>query len=360
MLYNTDNVLKKINVKLELKETPNIKNTLDFFSIKRKVALETKKECFLTEIDRIMVYDTFIVIIDQNYPLPYIFNDQGKFLYTIGKRGHGPGEIDDNVCTTLQDSILSILSFPQNVIYEYSISNHLLREVDLKKNNYYFTTCYRLGMDYYLSFRSVNPHMTLLGFCETNTLALTKLWTIGKEEWLLANPKQYKVYKSLNTILDTKIFMCFTNDYKIHCWDKTEYQGYYTNEFYDYDFFEITKEFNEEEFEELYVDDWIKSNSIQNIFTLKNDYLIVRIKVLDRNDMKRWRENYDIFDIKKGVVYSGIDNPIFALVGWTKDEIITTLPDKGFDDRWNTDNNPNLYFYRFQPEKLEESGRYED
>lgn len=77
----------------------DIKNTIDirFDTISNKqivyVPLETKEECLIGEVEKIIVKQDKIFVADFTVSKTlFVFDMQGKFLFKINKRGKGPGE----------------------------------------------------------------------------------------------------------------------------------------------------------------------------------------------------------------------------------------------------------------------------
>ncbi|MCX6326526.1 MAG: 6-bladed beta-propeller [Bacteroidia bacterium] len=84
---NKDN---RINIKIE----GNINNLLQIdsiFSDIRTMPLETKEECLITDIVKVLFHQDKMFLQDKAQRL-FVFSTNGKFLYEIGKKGKGPGE----------------------------------------------------------------------------------------------------------------------------------------------------------------------------------------------------------------------------------------------------------------------------
>jgi hypothetical protein len=82
---------------IHLKIKGNINSTLQIDSIFTKIEtipLETKRECLITTIEKVLFYEDLLLIHDKAEKL-YVFNINGKYLYEIGKKGRGPGEYSE-------------------------------------------------------------------------------------------------------------------------------------------------------------------------------------------------------------------------------------------------------------------------
>lgn len=56
------------------------------------IPLETKDECLIGKIDKILFHKNRIFILDERRGNAFVFDDMGKFLCRLGETGRGPGE----------------------------------------------------------------------------------------------------------------------------------------------------------------------------------------------------------------------------------------------------------------------------
>lgn len=87
------NKLVKANLKT-IKINGDINNLLQIdslFSEIKAIPLETRDDCLISRIVKIIIYNDKIFLQDKAKRL-LVFNIQGKFLHQIGKKGNGPGE----------------------------------------------------------------------------------------------------------------------------------------------------------------------------------------------------------------------------------------------------------------------------
>ena len=57
------------------------------------IPLETNDQCLLSGISKIIAHDNKWFIMDSGFArMIYVFNKKGKYLYSIGNYGRGPGE----------------------------------------------------------------------------------------------------------------------------------------------------------------------------------------------------------------------------------------------------------------------------
>jgi len=138
--YNNSIITGYDNRKLENGEGLTIKE----FHI---VELELSSECVLSYPQKIDYKDSLILILDDNRLL--VFNEKGKFLRRIGKRGHGKGEyinlssyyIDD-------DKNIVIIEGYKNSLITYTTNGIFLKEDKLKnEKNAYIHYASNIGHD---------------------------------------------------------------------------------------------------------------------------------------------------------------------------------------------------------------------
>jgi hypothetical protein len=93
----------------------------------RFVKLETTDECLIKWIDRIEFDNNKIFIKDTNDKI-FVFDDEGKFLNTIGKIGQGPDEQLNVFGFYLNKklSIVNVVDIYKSTVFKYSYSGKLL------------------------------------------------------------------------------------------------------------------------------------------------------------------------------------------------------------------------------------------
>lgn len=73
------------------------------------IPLETKSECLLMGIDKLLSDSSFIFILDKSSNSVFRFNSDGKFLNKIGSIGRGPGEYSEVYSITLNKDTKQIV-----------------------------------------------------------------------------------------------------------------------------------------------------------------------------------------------------------------------------------------------------------
>ncbi len=84
-------------------------NLTDFFKLSEIVPLETNSECFITKIERAIVKNDRIYILDKEANAVFLFSREGKFLNKICKVGKGPAEYQGLVSIDVTDNAIYLL-----------------------------------------------------------------------------------------------------------------------------------------------------------------------------------------------------------------------------------------------------------
>jgi hypothetical protein len=130
-----DNRLVKNTNCLNIRVTGDTRQLLQIDSIFSEfniIQLETKNECLISQILKVILYADRIYIIDKIGKL-FVFNINGRFLFEIGKKGRGPGEyiilrdfdIDKDGNIYILD-FLKILKFDNDGTFKEKISFNFL------------------------------------------------------------------------------------------------------------------------------------------------------------------------------------------------------------------------------------------
>lgn len=89
----------------------------------RFVPLETKEECFVGKIDKVIVQDDKIFILDKSNKKILIFSLKGNFMRKIGNYGRGPGEFISINDFAFHHNQIYILDSQLRKIIKYSLDN---------------------------------------------------------------------------------------------------------------------------------------------------------------------------------------------------------------------------------------------
>jgi hypothetical protein len=131
---------KKINLKI-LKINGDINSLLQIDSIFSDftiIPLETKEECLISRINKVLHYEDKFLLQDDAQKL-LLFNTNGKFLYEVGKKGKGPGEFIELRDFDI-DKAGNIYILDWNRILKYSINGIFMKAypIHFSHDNNYF------------------------------------------------------------------------------------------------------------------------------------------------------------------------------------------------------------------------------
>jgi hypothetical protein len=153
--------------------------------IERKIVqLETIERSLIGEISKLFVTNDRIFVLDSDISQGlFVFNIQGKFLFSINKRGQGPGDFY-SINDFFVDSLLRQISiYDTNLrrIHFYDWNGKFIRSHDLSK--FWFHSCYPVNENTYaLNFTSRaininNFHLLLINKENTIVYRYKKLIT---------------------------------------------------------------------------------------------------------------------------------------------------------------------------------------
>ena len=99
------------------------------------ITLETCHEALITQINRMEYQNSFFILSQAEI---YRFDDDGKFICRIGKRGKGPTEylLANDFAICVENKLVLVLSFIERKIYLYSFNGDYIKTIDSPK----FTT----------------------------------------------------------------------------------------------------------------------------------------------------------------------------------------------------------------------------
>jgi hypothetical protein len=125
------NICEIINIENNLKSFERI-NLTEFTDSISYINLETTDQSLLSEISNIDIRNNLILILD-NRGNCVLFNEDGKFISKIGKKGNGPGEyLFPSIAKLGENEIIYILSL--NKIYVYNLRGEFLQDLVIPYN----------------------------------------------------------------------------------------------------------------------------------------------------------------------------------------------------------------------------------
>ena len=312
------NKIEQADIRFTLQPNSSINsfNSIDdVFTEPYYIPLETTKESLIGRIDKVVKFESCYVILDCEADQVLRFNEEGKFLNSIGKIGKGPGEylsVDDlqvfgnNVYLLARDSKKIIL---------FSIEGKFQREISL--NDFYsnFTIANYEHAFLYRNFNS-NIHQTnLVYFSLTKEKVISNFHKINKSQF-----GQGYATKCFD-VNHKSIFFSAPNDYNIYTvTEKSTQPKYYIDFGRKYSLPQESRYYNYEELENI---DQEVVKGINNLFIFDNIILFTYIY----SGIK----NLVVIDvINKKILFNGypeatLKSPIFndRILGKTDNQIIS-------------------------------------
>jgi hypothetical protein len=139
----------------------------NFFESYYSISLETKDECLISDIKKIIISNEKLYILDEKQPQIFIFDKNGYYLNKIDKKGEGPTEYYDIADFFVFDSSICLLSRIGRKILVYS-------------DNIEFIKSYSLS-DFYDYFYPVNGNVFLYANYSNDTHYNISVYNFGEQ-----------------------------------------------------------------------------------------------------------------------------------------------------------------------------------
>lgn len=105
-------------------------NTKDIIEYVRYVPLETNDDCLISSIEKIIIYQNYMYILDNFGKSVLVFDDQGKFISRIGREGKAPGEYINPINITIDENkqFLHVFDDRASKVLSYDLSGNYIKE----------------------------------------------------------------------------------------------------------------------------------------------------------------------------------------------------------------------------------------
>ena len=171
---NTDEI-KYVNIEIDPKQEHDI-SINDIFNSINLIPLETKKECIIGKIGKIIYYENEYYISDKMSKDILMFDKNGNYKNRIGKIGRGPGEyiaLQDFEINTKTGNI-EVLSIAPSRLIEYNKSGEHIRTKYLPKKTD-FCHYFKYTVDNNLVLFSLNAKYRIIHYdIQTNKVNVIK------------------------------------------------------------------------------------------------------------------------------------------------------------------------------------------
>lgn len=95
------------------------------------IKLETRPEALIQEISKLIPLKDHLIIVDKKTSSILVFDQNGKFIRSIGSRGKAPGEYVDLTDVIWSDDLLYVLDIAKRKIHQYTLTNQHVSSIDM-------------------------------------------------------------------------------------------------------------------------------------------------------------------------------------------------------------------------------------
>ena len=118
--------IKNNRIKVDLNK-PQQASLFDYFSHIELIPLATSKDFLIGMCEEIIYYQGRYYVLDQQQHKVFVFDDTGKFVFQINKRGQGPGEYTAIRSIFLNSFTNTIDILDLNFILSYDLSGRYIK-----------------------------------------------------------------------------------------------------------------------------------------------------------------------------------------------------------------------------------------
>lgn len=139
-------IVKFDNISPTTIQASSILDSLEF------IILNSNKAGFIYDIDKVILHNNEIYVLDSKQHMILIFDSEGTFLRKIAKLGRGPGEYPFLSDFTLQNNTILILN--RDIVYKYDLSGNFIESITLD----FIPSNIESSNKFYYFFRRGNVH----------------------------------------------------------------------------------------------------------------------------------------------------------------------------------------------------------
>ena len=120
-------------IKLDISKKIDDSEFSEFLDSFGTIQLETRKECFIGDIDQIFKDDTLLFILDKHQKNIFIFSDSGKFIRKIDHVGKAEGEYisTTSFCIDKNKKVIVIYDITQKKVLTFDYYGNFINEIKL-------------------------------------------------------------------------------------------------------------------------------------------------------------------------------------------------------------------------------------
>ncbi|OFY91472.1 MAG: hypothetical protein A2266_09990 [Bacteroidetes bacterium RIFOXYA12_FULL_40_10] len=174
-------------VDLERNDQVSIFDLVDSISV---VKLETNDQCLIKNIDKIIPFENRLYIFDSRLNIVFCFDQDGKYLFKINKKGRGPDEYENATFVNIDryNNLIMIL-VPWGYLHYYDLNGNFISKIELSKEIVAYNEVYAINKDTLLfisfnqlraSYYSISEKRILKRFLEVSQEQLYSIHPINK------------------------------------------------------------------------------------------------------------------------------------------------------------------------------------
>ncbi|OFX81780.1 MAG: hypothetical protein A2X20_01905 [Bacteroidetes bacterium GWE2_40_15] len=174
-------------VDLERNDQVSIFDLVDSISV---VKLETNDQCLIKNIDEIIPFENRLYIFDSRLNIVFCFDQDGKYLFKINKKGRGPDEYENATFVNIDryNNLIMIL-VPWGYLHYYDLNGNFISKIELSKETVAYNEVYAINKDTLLfisfnqlraSYYSISEKRILKRFLEVSLIKHYSVSPINK------------------------------------------------------------------------------------------------------------------------------------------------------------------------------------
>lgn len=194
---------KRNSIDLDRNDQVSIVDFIDSVSI---VLLETNDKSLISDLSKIIPYNNRYYILDMKLQAIFCFENNGKFLFKIDRRGRGPEEysyIEDFNIDVYNNEIMLLVPFGE-ILY-FNIDGHFLSKVSLPSETKAYSEVYALNADELL-FISLSEYQAVYYSRKTNTI-ITEIFPNQIPSYFSATDRSFTYNSNIyfNSVLKNEV-----------------------------------------------------------------------------------------------------------------------------------------------------------
>lgn len=155
------------------------------------IILNSDKAGFIYDIDKVILHNNEIYVLDSRQHMILVFDSEGTFLRKIAKLGRGPGEYPFLSDFTLQNNTILILN--RDIVYKYDLLGNFIESITLD----FIPSNIESSNKFYYFFRRGNVHFNDEKYyydlikCDTEGNIINMYFPYGKDTYKISTKSPF-------------------------------------------------------------------------------------------------------------------------------------------------------------------------